>query len=125
MNKDGGITFTVKGNFDTQAAKTRISAAIHKAQMKLDAQVLADSNFYCPLRASQGGTLQKSAIINTVIGSGLVKWCTPYARRQYYGVNFDHSKSANPNACAKWFEAAKARKMEQWRKLVDDTIKNS
>lgn len=125
MNKDGGITFTVKGNFDTQAAKTRISAAIHKAQMKLDAQVLADSNFYCPLRASQGGTLQKSAIINTVIGSGLVKWWTPYARRQYYGVNFDHSKSANPNACAKWFEAAKARKMEQWRKLVDDTIKNS
>lgn len=125
MNKDGGITFTVKGNFDTQAAKTRISAAIHKAQMKLDAQVLADSNFYCPLRAAQGGTLQKSAIINTVLGSGLIQWKTPYARAQYYGVNFDHSKSANPNACAKWFEAAKARKMEQWRKLVDDTIKNS
>lgn len=125
MNKDGGITFTVKGNFDTQAAKTRISAAIHKAQMRLDQQVITDSNYYCPLRASQGGTLQKSAIINTVLGSGLVQWKTPYARAQYYGVNFDHSKSANPNACAKWFEAAKARKMEQWRKLVDDTIKNS
>lgn len=125
MNKDGGITFTVKGNFDTQAAKSRISAAIHKAQMKLDQQVIMDSNYYCPLRAAQGGTLQKSAIINTVLGSGLVIWRTPYARRQYYGVNFDHSKSANPNACAKWFEAAKARKMEQWRKIVDDTIKNS
>ena len=125
MNKDGGITFTVKGNFDTQATKARISAAIHKAQMKLDQQVITDSNYYCPLRAAQGGTLQKSAQINTVIGSGLVVWRTPYARRQYYGVNFDHSKSANPNACAKWFEAAKAQKMEQWRKLVDDTIKNS
>jgi len=125
LNSNGGITFTVKGNFDTQAAKTRISAAIHKAQMKLDQQVITDSNYYCPLRAAQGGTLQKSAIINTVIGSGLVVWKTPYARRQYYGVNFDHSKSANPNACAKWFEAAKARKVKQWEKLVNDTIKNS
>lgn len=122
MNKDGGITFTVKGNFNDAAVKARISAAIHKAQIRLDQQVITDSNFYCPMKT---GTLQKSAIINTVLGSGLVKWRTPYARRQYYGVNFDHSKSANPNACAKWFEAAKARKMEQWRKLVDDTIKNS
>lgn len=122
MNKDGGITFTVKGNFDTQAAKTRISAAIHKAQMKLDAQVLADSNFYCPLKE---GALQKSGIIHTVIGSGLVKWRTPYAYSQYHRLDFDHSQQKNPNACAKWFEAAKARKMEQWRKLVDDTIKNS
>lgn len=122
MNKDGGITFTVKGNFDTQAAKARISAVIHKAQMKLDQQVITDSNFYCPLKT---GTLQKSAIINTVLGSGLVKWRTPYARRQYYGVGFDRSKDPNPNACAKWFEAAKARKLKDWEKLVNDSIKNS
>ena len=122
MNKDGGITFTVKGNFDAQAAKERIGAAVRKAQMKLDQQVITDSNFYCPLET---GALQKSAQINTVIGSGAVVWRTPYARAQYYGVNFDRSKDPNPNACAKWFEAAKARKMEQWRKLVDDTVKNS
>ena len=125
MNKDGGITFTVKGNFDIQAAKARISAAVHKAQMKLDQQVITDSNFYCPKRAAQGGTLQNSAIINTVLGSGLVKWRTPYARAQYYGINFDRSKDPNPNACAKWFEAAKARKMKDWEKSVNDTVKNS
>ena len=125
MNKDGGITFTIKGNFNDAAAKARISAAVHKAQIRLDQQVITDSNYYCPLRAAQGGTLQKSAIINTVLGSGLVQWKTPYARAQYYGVNFDHSKSANPNACAKWFEAAKARKLKDWEKLVNDTIKNS
>lgn len=122
MNKDGGITFTVKGNFNDAAAKARISSAIHKAQMKLDQQVITDSNYYVPLKTS---TLQKSAIINTVIGSGLVKWRTPYARAQYYGVNFDHSKQRNPNACAKWFEAAKARKLKDWEKLVNDTIQNS
>jgi hypothetical protein len=122
LNKDGGITFTVKGNFNDAATKARISAAIHKAQMKLDAQVLADSNFFIPIKTH---TMENSAIINTVLGSGEIVWRTDYARRQYYGVNFDHSKQLNPNACARWFEAAKARKMEQWRKLVDDTIKNS
>lgn len=122
MNKDGGITFKATANFDSAAAKRKFSGAIHKAQIKLDAQVLTDSNYYCPLKT---GTLQKSAQINTVIGSGLVIWRTPYARRQYYGVNFDRSKDPNPNACAKWFEAAKARKVKQWEKLVNDTVKNS
>lgn len=122
MNKDGGITFTVKANFNDAATKARISAAIHKAQMRLDQQVVTDSNFYCPLKT---GTMQKSAIINTVIGSGLIIWKAPYVRKQYYGVKIDHSKSANPNACAKWFEAAKARKSKDWEKLVNDTVKNS
>lgn len=122
MNKDGGITFKATANFDSAAAKRKFSGAIHKAQIKLDAQVLTDSNYYCPLKT---GTLQKSAQINTVLGSGLVKWRTPYARAQYYGVNFDRSKDPNPNACAKWFEAAKARKSKDWEKLVNDTIKNS
>jgi hypothetical protein len=122
LNSDGGVTFTARANFGSAATQKRISAAVHKAQMKLDAQVLADSNYYCPLKT---GTLQKSGIINTVIGSGTIVWKTPYARRQYYGVNFDRSQDPNPNACAKWFEAAKARKMKQWEKLVNDTVKNS
>ena len=122
MNSNGGITFKATANFDSAAAKRKFSGAIHKAQIKLDAQALADSNYYCPLKT---GTLQKSGIINTVLGSGLVVWKTSYARAQYYGVNFDRSKDPNPNACAKWFEAAKARKVKQWEKLVNDTVKNS
>ena len=121
MNDNGSVTFTVTANFDEAAINAKLTAAIHKAQMKLDQQVITDSNYYCPLKT---GTLQKSAQINTVIGSGLVIWRTPYARRQYYGVEFDRSKDPNPNACAKWFEAAKARKMKEWEKLVNDTIQN-
>ncbi|MBP5446727.1 MAG: minor capsid protein, partial [Treponema sp.] len=93
MNKDGGIKFTVKGEFIEAAAWARLGAAIRKAQMRLDQQVITDSNFYCPLKT---GTLQKSAAINTVIGSGLVAWRTPYARSQYYGVNFNRSQDPNP-----------------------------
>ena len=122
MNENGSVTFTVTANFDEAAKKAKLTAAIHKAQMKLDQQVITDSNYFIPIKTH---TMENSAIINTVLGSGLVKWRTDYVRRQYYGVDFDHSKQLNPNACARWFEAAKARKMEQWRKLVDDTIKNS
>ncbi len=121
MNNNGSVTFTVKANFNEQTVKTRFAKAIKLAQMKLDQQVITDSNYYCPLKT---GALQKSAQINTVIGSGLVVWRTPYARAQYYGVNFDRSKDPNPNACAKWFEAAKSRKLEAWRKLVSDTVKD-
>ena len=122
MNKDGGITFSVRADFDEAALMRRFRDGASRAQKKLDAQVIADSNFYCPLKT---GTLQRSATIGSVIGSGTVRWVTPYARRQYYGVGFDRSKDPNPNATAKWFEAAKARKQEQWRRLVEDEIRHS
>ena len=122
MNKNGGIEFKATVNFNEATAKTRFNKKIKRAQMKLDVQVTNDSNYFVPNKTSM---LQKSAIENTVIGSGLVLWHTPYASRQYYGEGFDHSKQKNPNACAKWFEAAKARWLEQWRKLVNDEIKRS
>jgi len=122
LNSNGGIEFKAKAKISEATVKARLSMVIKRAQMKLDMQVLADSNYFVPNKTS---TLQKSGIINTVIGSGEVLWHTPYARRQYYGENFNHSKQHNPNACAKWFEAAKARKIKQWRRLVNDEIKRS
>lgn len=122
MNKSGGIEFTVKGNFKEAEARARLNKAIKRAQMKLDTQVITDSNYFVPKDTT---TLEKSAVGDTVIGSGLVRWGEDYARRQYYGIDFDHSKQKNPNACAKWFEAAKARWLEKWRKLVNDEIQHS
>ena len=122
MNKNGGIQFKATVNFNEAKVKTKLNAKVKRAQLKLDTQVVTDSNYFVPKITS---TLEKSAIINTVLGSGLVLWHTPYANRQYYGENFDHSKQKNPNACAKWFEAAKARWLEQWRRLVNDEIKRS
>lgn len=119
MNNNEIFEISAKVSFDEAALMRRFHNGASRAQKKLDAQVLADSNYYCPLKT---GTLQKSAVIGTVIGSGVVRWVTPYARRQYYGVGFDRSKDPNPNATAKWFEAAKARKAEQWRRLVEDEV---
>lgn len=117
-NEKSFFEFKVKSTLDSRRITERFKAKINTAQEKLDAQIIKDSNYYCPLKT---GTLQKSAIINTKIGSGLIVWKTPYARSQYYG-NFDHSKQANPNATAKWFESAKAQKLKQWLELFKRSL---
>lgn len=116
------MTFDTKVSFNAAALRERFAKKIHRAQMKLDVQIVNDSNYYCP---KLNNILQPSAVKDTVAGSGKVRWTVDYARRQYYGEHFDHSKSRNPNATAKWFESAKARKVKQWEKLVDDEIRHS
>ena len=116
-----GLTFNVKTALNSAEIKADLEATTRQVQAPLDALILQDSNFFCPIKT---GTLQKSAIINSRIGSGELVWKTPYARRQYY----EYSKppyQPNPNACGKWFEAAKARWLEKWVRFVDERIKRS
>lgn len=114
MANDGLFIFRVKKLVNGKLITEKIAKECKTAQAKMEVQIIKDSNYYCPLKT---GTMQKSAIINTVIGSGIIRWRAPYVRKQYYGVKIDHSKSANPNACAKWFATAKAKKLKQWLEL--------
>ena len=114
-----GLTFNVKTALNSAEIKADIEAKARQVQAPLDALIMADSNYFCPIKT---GTLQKSAIINSRLGSGELVWKTPYARRQYY----DYHKppyQPNPNACGKWFEAAKARWLEKWVRFVNERIK--
>ena len=52
-----------------------------EVQKYIDSEVLRLCDPYIPFDV---GTLRDSGIENTVIGSGEVKWRTPYARRWYY-----------------------------------------
>ena len=116
-----GLTFNVKSTLKESGIKSDIESKIQQQQKYFDALVLQDSNFFCPIKT---GTLQKSAIINSRLGFGELVWKTPYARRQYY----EYSKppyQPNPNACGKWFEAAKARWLEKWVRFVNERIKRS
>lgn len=111
-----GVSLDIKVNLDSIGIKNRLNGATERAQAKLDAQVLKDSNYYCPMDT---GMLQKSAILSTVIGSGVIRWNTPYAAEQYYSKpNKSHQK--NPNASCKWFEVAKAKNLKNWIRLVND-----
>ena len=104
---------------DAAKIKRDCTEDLKRAQAPLDSAVMSDSNFFVPLKT---GELQKSAIRNTIIGSGVVRWATDYARRHYY--NYERpAHQENPNACAKWFEAAKARFLDKWVKIVNEYIK--
>ncbi|WP_443739576.1 minor capsid protein [Treponema sp.] len=119
MNKRGIVFSNIKVDVDEKRIMERVAKNATMAQKALDSQVLKDSNHFVPVYT---GTLKKSGIMNTVPGSGKVIWHTPYAKAQYYGDDFDHSKQDNPNACSRWFEAAKARFLKKWRKLIDEYI---
>lgn len=116
-----GISFDARANINIGRIKSENEAKIKQIQAPLDALIIADSNYFCPVKT---GTLQKSAVINTHIGDGVIKWKTPYAHRQYY----EYSRPAyqpNPNACGKWFEAAKARWLEKWLRFVYERLKRN
>ena len=114
-----GLTFNVKTTLNSAEIKADLEAKARQVQAPLDALILQDSNFFCPIKT---GTLQKSAIINNRIRSGELVWRTSYARRLYYEYE-KPAHQANPNACAKWFEAAKARWLEKWVRFVNERIK--
>lgn len=80
------------------------------AQKFVDSEVLRDCEPYTPLLT---GMLIKSGILATDIGSGLVQWIAPYARRQYYSKRKPGSQTG-PLRGPYWFERAKAVHKAQW-----------
>lgn len=97
-------------------------AAIEKAQVVLDEQVLKDSNYFIP---KDTGNSEDSGIIASLIGQGQLIWDTPYIRRIYYGVDFNFHTDQNPNARALWFEAAKANWLQDWVALANKEVKDN
>ncbi|MEG1752981.1 MAG: hypothetical protein RR234_03630 [Christensenella sp.] len=72
------------------------------AQKYVDSEVLRLSGPYTP---KQTGMLIASGQLGTVIGSGEVIWCSPYAAAQYW--NTSESRSYDAQRGSKWFERMK------------------
>lgn len=105
----------------TRQCLARFDARYEKAQKFLDSEVLRDSAPYVPMRT---GYLMKSGSTGTVIGSGEVKYNAPYAKCMYYAPSGTHfSRAKHPQACAQWFEKAKAIKKPAWVAGVNKIIK--
>ena len=107
---------------DTTVIEAKVMKATEKAQFALDQQVLKDSNYFIP---KDTGELERSSIRFSRPGEGHIEWNVPQARRLYWNPQFDFSKQPNPNARGLWLEEAKARNIEQWARLVEETIKNN
>lgn len=105
-----------KLEMNNKQIKDKIEKRIKKAQFMFDQQVAKDSNFFAPER---DGYLQRS-VLNSDFGSGVLIWDTEYAKRLYYGIDFNFSTDRNPNAGPQWFEQAKKTKKKEWEKLAND-----
>ena len=57
--------------------------------------------------------LIESGILNTQIGSGELRYRTPYARRLYYHPEYNFSTEKNPEAGAYAFERMKQQYKDQ------------
>ncbi len=106
----------MKIDMNVGKVSTRLKGHIGTLQPILDNQVLKDSNYYAPMDT---GNLMSSGITGSKIGSGQLEWTAPYAKKMYYGINYNFSKDSNPHARAKWFEEAKKSFIERWRKVIN------
>lgn len=98
-----------------------------RVQKALDSEVLRRSDPYVPMRT---GVLKKSGIIGTKIGSGLVQYVAPYARRQYYnnagrGRQGMTKQNAHNYKCLRgklWFERMKTDHLNDILKTVKEKV---
>lgn len=121
-NGHGKVTSKLEWNDNIQ----RFNGQFGRAQVWLDNSVRKDSEPYLPKRT---GALEKTGILGTTPGEGVVQWTAPYAHSAYrgkvmkgpkYGPKYvtskdmHFSKAEHPNAQSYWFEAAKAQKKPVW-----------
>lgn len=105
---------------NTQQCVARFSPRYRAAQKWLDNEVLKDCEPYVPFRT---GNLARSGPLGTKLGSGKVIYNAPYARRVYYARGTKFSKQKHPQACAEWFEKAKAVRLKHWTDGVEKMVK--
>jgi len=96
----------VGGNFSSGGSW---ASRFNDAQKFVDSEVLRLSEKYIPLLT---GTLIKSGVLGTDIGSGLVQWIAPYAKYQYYSPRSPGSQTG-PLRGPYWFERMKSERGEE------------
>lgn len=79
--------------------RSAIDAKLRKTQRFVDSEVLRRCD---PLVPFKSGSLKKSGIHGTKIGSGQVRYIAPYARHQYYNGRVSVTRGR------KWFQRMKS-----------------
>lgn len=82
----------------------RYTQRYNNAQKFVDSEVLRLSEPFTPMLT---GTLVKTGILGTHIGSGTVKWIAPYAAHQYYKGRSPGLSNFGPLRGRFWFERMK------------------
>ena len=105
-------------NISTHQISARVSKAWREATPLLTQQILDDCNKYCK---EDTGALIASSYMQSDLDKGIIRWRTPYARRQYW-IKTAHTDK-NPQARWKWAEYAKQRHLKQWKRIAEAELK--
>ncbi len=98
---------------DTGKVIGRLHGNVEKAQLWLDNEIVKDTEPYVPRRE---GTLTRSVYPSRNRGVGQLVYNVPYARKLYFALGRAFNRSTHPQACAQWFEKAKAVCLGKWVK---------
>ncbi len=101
------VKFSV--NLNVAAMEERLNQAVEKAVFVTSEAALKDCNYYC--KQDQEGLIGSSETLSEP-EKGVLRWHTPYARRQYY---LDAArKDKNPNARKMWAHHAASVHGNEW-----------
>lgn len=92
---------------DQNAVVARVMGQWDKALPMLTEEILNDCNQYCK---EDTGALIASSMTHSDFKRGIMKWVTPYARRQYWEIK----TSLTAGRTWKWVHYAKAKHQAQW-----------
>lgn len=98
--------------------RANLEKNIPSALRRLESDVLASCEPYVPYRT---GELCRSGHPSGSGSTGSVTWSAPHASECYYARR-SFGKKFHPHATSRWFEAAKAADLEQWRRTVSSAL---
>lgn len=96
-----------KIDIDVNQVTAKVRNAWNKGLPMLTMEILRDCNEFAKL---DKGALRASAYSASDLNRGIVRWNTPYARRQYWAI----PTAYEPGTCWQWCEAAKAAYSQRW-----------
>ena len=106
---------------DQNAVVARVMGQWDKALPMLTEEILNDCNQYCK---EDTGALIASSMTHSDFKRGIMKWVTPYARRQYWAIETAYT-DVNPGARWKWAEYAKTKHLDQWQRQAQLLLKEN
>ena len=95
---------------DQNAVVARVMGQWDKALPMLTEAIRNDCNQYCK---EDSGDLISSSETATDYKHGILRWQTPYARRQYWEIRTAYHDE-NAHATWKWVHVAKSKYQEKW-----------
>lgn len=110
----------VKINISRNQVRARVEKAWALGVPSLTEEIRDDCNEYCK---EESGALIASSYEQSDIDKGIIRWRTPYAKRQYWLMTASTEK--NPKATWKWAEVAKKHHFRKWKGRAQRALKEN